>query len=133
MRRFIKEIALSIGINAFILRGLSSLNFGIQIQTNTAGQWLPELQTYLLLGLFFRIINCLLKQLLHLVTFPLKYLTFGIIGSIINIGVLYFFQRFINTNDGDQAEIILASDYLRSLILSVVITVAYAVLSKLLK
>ena len=133
MRRFIKEIALSIGINAFILRGLSSLNFGIQIQTHTAGQWLPELQTYLLLWVFFRIINCILKQLLHLVAFPLKYLTFGIIGSMINIGVLYFFQRFINTNYGDQAQIILASDYLRSLILSVVITIAYAVLSKLLK
>ena len=133
MRRFIKEIVLSIGINAFILRGLSSLNFGIQIQTHTAGQWLPELQTYLLLWVFFRIINCILKQLLHLVAFPLKYLTFGIIGSMINIGVLYFFQRFINTNYGDQAQIILASDYLRSLILSVVITIAYAVLSKLLK
>ena len=133
MRRFIKEIGLSIGINAFILRGLSSLNFGIQIQTHTAGQWLPELQTYLLLGVFFRIINCILKQLLHLVAFPLKYLTFGIIGSMINVGVLYFFQRFINTNYGDQAQIILASDYLRSLILSVVITIAYAVLSKLLK
>ena len=133
MRKFIKEIALSIGINAFILRGLSSLNFGIQIQTHTAGQWLPELQTYLLLGVFFRIINCILKQLLHLVAFPLKYLTFGIIGSMINIGVLYFFQRFINTNYGDQAQIILASDYLRSLILSIVITIAYAVLSKLLK
>ena len=133
MRRFIKEIVLSIGINAFILRGLSSLNFGIQIQTHTAGQWLPELQTYLLLWVFFRIINCILKQLLHLVAFPLKYLTFGIIGSMINIGVLYFFQRFINTNYGDQAQIILASDYLRSLILSIVITIAYAVLSKLLK
>lgn len=133
MRRFIKEIVLSIGINAFILRGLSSLNFGIQIQTHTAGQWLPELQTYLLLWVFFRIINCILKQLLHLVAFPLKYLTFGIIGSMINVGVLYFFQRFINTNYGDQAQIILASDYLRSLILSVVITIAYAVLSKLLK
>lgn len=133
MRRFIKEIGLSIGINAFILRGLSSLNFGIQIQTHTAGQWLPELQTYLLLWVFFRIINCILKQLLHLVAFPLKYLTFGIIGSMINVGVLYFFQRFINTNYGDQAQIILASDYLRSLILSIVITIAYAVLSKLLK
>ena len=133
MRRFIKEIVLSIGINAFILRGLSSLNFGIQIQTHTAGQWLPELQTYLLLWVFFRSINCILKQLLHLVAFPLKYLTFGIIGSMINVGVLYFFQRFINTNYGDQAQIILASDYLRSLILSVVITIAYAVLSKLLK
>ena len=133
MRRFSKEIVLSIGINAFILRGLSSLNFGIQIQTHTAGQWLPELQTYLLLWVFFRIINCILKQLLHLVAFPLKYLTFGIIGSMINVGVLYFFQRFINTNYGDQAQIILASDYLRSLILSVVITIAYAVLSKLLK
>jgi len=119
MRRFIKEIALSIGINAFLLRGLSSLNFWIQIQTHTAGEWLPELQNYLLLGLFFWIINCLLKQLLHLVTFPLKYLTFGIIGSIINVGVLYFFQRFINTNYWDQAEIILAADYLRTLILSV--------------
>ena len=52
---------------------------------------------------------------------------------MINVGVLYFFQRFINTNYGDQAQIILASDYLRSLILSVVITIAYAVLSKLLK
>lgn len=133
MRRFIKEIVLSIGINAFILRGLSSLNFGIQIQTHTVGQWLPELQTYLLLGVFFRIINCILKQLLHLVAFPLKYLTFGVIGSMINVGVLYFFQRFINTNYGDQAQIILASDYLRSLILSVVITIAYAILSKLLK
>ena len=133
MRRFIKEIVLSIGINAFILRGLSSLNFGIQIQTHTTGQWLPELQTYLLLWVFFRIINCILKQLLHLVAFPLKYLTFGIIGSMINVGVLYFFQRFINTNYGDQAQIILSSDYLRSLILSVVITIAYAVLSKLLK
>ena len=133
MRRFIKEIVLSIGINAFILRGLSSLNFGIQIQTHTTGQWLPELQTYLLLWVFFRIINCILKQLLHLVAFPLKYLTFGIIGSMIKVGVLYFFQRFINTNYGDQAQIILASDYLRSLILSVVITIAYAVLSKLLK
>ena len=133
MRRFIKEIVLSIGINAFILRGLSSLNFGIQIQTHTTGQWLPELQTYLLLWVFFRIINCILKQLLHLVAFPLKYLTFGIIGSMINVGVLYFFQRFINTNYGDQAQIILASDYLRSLILSIVITIAYAVLSKLLK
>ena len=133
MRRFIKEIVLSIGINAFILRGLSSLNFGIQIQTHTAGQWLPELQTYLLLWVFFRIINCILKQLLHLVAFPLKYLTFGIIGTMINVGVLYFFQRFINTNYGDQAQIILASDYLRSLILSIVITIAYAVLSKLLK
>ena len=133
MRRFIKEIVLSIGINAFLLRGLSSLNFWIQIQTHTAGEWLPELQTYLLLGLFFWIINCLLKQLLHLVTFPLKNLTFGIIGSIINVGVLYFFQRFINTNYWDQAEIILAADYLRTLILSVVITIAYAILSKLLK
>lgn len=133
MRRFIREIALSISINAFLLRALSSLNFGIQIQTHTAGQRLPELQTYLLLGLFFWIINCILKQILHIVSFPLKYLTFWLIGTVINIGVLYFFQRFINTNYGDQAIITLASDYLRNIILSFVITISYGVLIKLLR
>lgn len=133
MWRFIREVALSIGINTFLLWALSSLNFWINIEIKTAGQRLPELQTYLLLGLFFWIINCILKQILHFVSFPLKYLTFGLIATVINIGVLYFFQRFINTYYGDQAIITLASDYLRNIILSFVITISYWILIKLLR
>lgn len=133
MRRFIREIALSIAINAFLLWGLSEINFWISIRIHSDGQLFPMLQTYVLLGLFFWIINCILRQLLHFVSFPLKYLTFGLIGTLINIWVLYFFQWFINTNYWDQATIALASDYLRTLILSVVITAAYRILSKILK
>lgn len=128
MRRFLKELILSILINTLILRGLNYYHFGLIIDIHSGG-----LQTYLLLGTIFRIVNCILKSILHFVAIPLKMLTFGVVSILINIGVLYFFQRLINTNYADLATITLASEHLKIFILSIVITVIYTILSKLLK
>lgn len=66
-------------------------------------------------------------------TFPLKFLTFGLFSVVINVGVIYFFANLINTHYGDIATITLPAEWLKVLILSMVVSFAYALLSKILK
>ena len=128
MWKFIKDIVLSILINAGILYVLSSTRFWIII---TAKAELS--QVYLLLGGIFWIVNFGLKRLLHIISFPLKMLTLGIFGMMINVGVLYFFQWLINTRFTEFAQVELSPEWIKILILSCVISFAYALLSKILK
>lgn len=86
-----------------------------------------------MLGAIFWIVNFVLKKILHVVAFPLKLLTFGLISLVINIGVLYLFQWYVNTYYGDVATVVISPDYLKAFILSLVITFVYSLLSKLLK
>lgn len=128
MWKFIKDIVLSILINAGILYVLSSTRFWIIITAKT-----ELFQVYLLLGGIFWIVNFALKRLLHIISFPLKMLTLGIFGMVINVGVLYFFQWLINTRFTEFAQVELSSEWIKILILSCVISFAYALLSKILK
>jgi hypothetical protein len=86
-----------------------------------------------LLGGIFWIVNFGLKRLLHIISFPLKMLTLGIFGMVINVGVLYFFQWLINTRFTEFAQVELPPEWIKILILSCVISFAYALLSKILK
>lgn len=52
--------------------------------------------TFLFLAVLFFITNTLLKQLLKLVTFPLKYLTLGLSTLLLNIFVIYLFEYVVN-------------------------------------
>lgn len=146
MWRFIKEILLSIIINAVILRVLNYYKFGLSIVllagTTPGLQWVDQmmsggdlrgLRMYLILGTIFWIVNFLLRRILHIVSWPLKLFTFGIISIIINVGVLYLFQWIINTNYGDLVQVVISQDYVKAFVLSVVITAAYWLLSKILK
>ncbi len=128
MWKFIKDIVLSILINAGILYVLSSTRFWIIITAKT-----ELFQVYLLLGGIFWIVNFGLKRLLHIISFPLKMLTLGIFGMVINVGVLYFFQWLINTRFTEFAQVELSPEWIKILILSCVISFAYALLSKILK
>lgn len=128
MWKFIKDIVLSILINAGILYVLSSTRFWIIITAKT-----ELFQVYLLLGGIFWIVNFGLKRLLHIISFPLKMLTLGIFGMMINVGVLYFFQWLINTRFTEFAQVELSPEWIKILILSCVISFAYALLSKILK
>lgn len=128
MWRFIKEILLSILINTLILYGVSYYQFGMSIEVVSWG-----LKTFLLLGAIFWGVNFVLKNIVHIIAFPLKLLTFGFFSLVINLGMLYFFERLINTYYRDMAIIDISQDYLKALILSFVITLAYSLLSKLLK
>lgn len=128
MRKFIKDIVLSILINAGILYWLSFYNFGILIETQGS-----VIKSYLILGFLFWIVNFWLKKILHIVSFPLKFLTFGIFSIVINVGVIYFFANLINTYYGEIATITLPSEWIKVLFLSIIISFAYALLSKILK
>lgn len=128
MWKFIKDIVLSILINAGILYVLSSTRFWIIITAKT-----ELFQVYLLLGGIFWIVNFGLKRLLHIISFPLKMLTLGLFGMVINVGVLYFFQWLINTRFTEFAQVELSPEWIKILILSCVISFAYALLSKILK
>ena len=128
MRKFIKDIVLSILINAGILYWLSFYNFGILIETQGS-----VVKSYLILGFLFWIVNFWLKKILHIVSFPLKLLTFGLFSIVINVGVIYFFANFINTYYGEIATITLPSEWIKVLFLSIIISFAYALLSKILK
>ncbi len=131
MRKIVKDIILSVLINAGILYFVSSNKFGLVIESKA-----DIFQVFLLLGLVFWIVNFGIKRVLHIITFPLKFLTLGISSIVINVGVFYFFQWFINENCSQFARVQLPSGdlgWVRVLILSVIISTVYALLSKILK
>ncbi|MFC2495309.1 MAG: phage holin family protein [Candidatus Absconditicoccaceae bacterium] len=131
MWKIVKDIILSVLINAGILYFVSSNKFGLVIESKA-----DIFQVFLLLGLVFWIVNFGIKRVLHIITFPLKFLTLGISSIVINVGVFYFFQWFINENCSQFARVQLPSGdlgWVRVLILSVIISTVYALLSKILK
>ena len=131
MWKIVKDIILSVLINAGILYFVSSNKFGLVIDSKA-----DIFQVFLLLGLVFWIVNFGIKRVLHIITFPLKFLTLGISSIVINVGVFYFFQWFINENCSQFARVQLPSGdlgWVRVLILSVIISTVYALLSKILK
>ena len=129
MRKFLKDIILSILINAGILYALNYYQFWMSIETSTANQ----LEAYFILGFIFWIVNFWLKNIIRFISLPLRWLSFWLMSVLINIGILYFFEFYINANYSDIAKITLSEDWVRVLIISVVVSVAYSLLSKLLK
>lgn len=129
MRKFLKDIILSILINAGILYALNYYQFWMSIETSTANQ----LEAYFILGFIFWIVNFWLKNIIRFISLPLRWLSFWLMSVVINIGILYFFEFYINANYSDIAKITLSEDWVRVLIISVVVSVAYSLLSKLLK
>ena len=129
MRKFIKDILLSIIINALILFVLNYYSFWISIETTYENQ----IEAYLVLWFIFWIVNFWLKKIISIISFPLRWLSFWLISILINVWILYFFENFINTNYSDIARITLSWDWIKVLIVSVVVSLAYSLLSKLLK
>ena len=129
MRKFIKDILLSIIINALILFVLNYYSFWISIETTYENQ----IEAYLVLWFIFWIVNFWLKKIISIISFPLRWLSFWLISVLINVWILYFFENFINTNYSDIARITLSWDWIKVLIVSVVVSLAYSLLSKLLK
>ena len=129
MRKFIKDILLSIIINAIILYWLNYYQFWISIETT---YW-NAIEAYFILGFIFWIVNFWLKKIISLISFPLRRLSFWLISILINVWILYFFENLINTKYSDIATVTLSWDRIRVLIISVVVSIAYSLLSKILK
>ncbi len=130
MLRLFKDFARSIIINAVILWVLDYYQFGISIQL-ASSETIQIVTSFLVLGFIFWVFNFLIKKIFKVVTFPLRILTLGLISVLINVGILYAFARFVNHNF-PEFNIQLVGFY-QTLILSVTISLAYYLLSKILK
>lgn len=72
----------------------SSLGFWLAKELVPGVQILGNWQTLLWLGLALGLANFFLKPLLNLVTLPLKLLTFGLFGLIINLSLVWLVDVF---------------------------------------
>lgn len=69
------------GVSLKIILGQTSI-FGFQF----TAEW----QILLLIGIFLGLINFLIKPILNLITWPLKLLTFGLFGLLVNMALVEF-------------------------------------------
>jgi len=79
-------------------------NLILQIFSGILGFWLADQlidgvdvgiwKTFLLAGLILGLINVFIKPILKLVTLPLRILTLGLFGLVINLGVIWLVDRF---------------------------------------
>jgi len=81
-------------------------NFFLQIIAGLLSLWLScmfvpgiefhgKVKIFLLAGLALGILNFALKPILHFFFFPLKLLTFGLFGLVINMGLVYILTRYL--------------------------------------
>jgi putative membrane protein len=79
----------------------SMWNFFLQILAGILGLYLAaeflsgvefhgSIKTFLLAGVALGLLNFFIKPILNLFLFPLRLLTFGLIGLVINIGIVFF-------------------------------------------
>lgn len=83
----------------FLLQILAGM-FGVKL----AAEILPgvtfigPVRIFLLIGLAFGIINYAIKPVINFFLFPLKLLTFGLVGLVLNIGIVWFVAKVLFPN-----------------------------------
>jgi len=86
-----------IGFLFQILAGIFGVYLAAEFLPNVA--FIGTRQTLLLIGLVFGIMNYLIKPILNFFLTPLRLLTFGLIGLVINIGIVWFTANIIFPNN----------------------------------
>jgi uncharacterized membrane protein YvlD (DUF360 family) len=124
--RGFKHLVINIIINSIILfvtsQYIPDLGFTID-----GGE--QVLVSFVILGVVFWFLNKVVKKIIATVTFPLKYITFGLFNIALNIGVLYAFTYIVNNYlTGITVEL---GTLIQTAILSLVITLASFILKKI--
>ena len=57
-------------------------------------QFIGQRKIFLLAGLVLGILNFAIKPILHFFFFPLKLLTFGLFGLVINVGLVFVLTKY---------------------------------------
>jgi putative membrane protein len=90
MRRLIGNLV--VGILALYLASL--LVPGVEIQ----GNFETQIKTVFFAGIFLGLVNFFIKPIVNLITFPLRLITFGLFGLVVNMGMVWlvdiFFPQF---------------------------------------
>ncbi len=77
----------------------------------------------MLIALILTIINCFIKPIIKLVTFPINLFTFGLFNLVLNFAILYGVAYFIPQYSFENM--------LSAFISSVIIAIAYCILKKI--
>jgi len=86
MRRLIGNII--VGVLALYLASL--LVPGVEIQ----GTFENQIKTVLFAGVFLGLVNFFIKPIVNLITFPLRLITFGLFGLVVNMVMIWLVDIF---------------------------------------
>lgn len=129
MLRIITHLAGSIIANALILfvisTYISDLWFIVTTDAST-NIWVM----FTILWAVFWLFNGIIKQTIKILAMPFALVTFWLSSVVINVAIIYVFAYVINTSD-IWAQVVLGS-IIQTLIVSVVIAIAYFILKKIL-
>ncbi|RLC38119.1 MAG: phage holin family protein, partial [Candidatus Nealsonbacteria bacterium] len=86
MKRLIGNII--VGVLALYLASL--LVPGVEIQ----GTFENQIKTILFAGIFLGLVNFFIKPIINLITFPLRLITFGLFGLVVNMVMIWLVDIF---------------------------------------
>ena len=125
--KIIKQFVITIVINAVLLYVVA--NHIPELWFKISSVYQDTLIIFWALGVWFWIVNSLLKSILKALTLPIKYLTLGISWLIINVLLLYVFEQLVNYADvGIKVSLGTLS---QTFILSLIVTGVHLIVKKL--
>lgn len=124
--KIIKHFVITIIINAVLLYIIANHIPELWFKINSV--YKDTLVIFWALGVGFWIINSLLGTILKALTLPIKYVTLGISGLIINILLLYIFEQGINY--ADVGITVSLGSLTQTVILSLIVTVIHLIVKK---
>ncbi len=119
-----KSLLINVFINWAILYFVNKYDLWISIENTKYDLYL----TFLILWFIFWLFNFVFKNLLKILTLPLKIITFGLSSLVINVFVVYLFEYVVNNYD-IWISVTLGS-ILEVIILSFIITFFYILIKK---
>ncbi len=126
LRNFIVTIAVNGAVLWFIAYKVPELWFSVDFIYHPENVYI----IFGILGLVFWLINSVLKKILTILTLPIKRITLWIFSFVLNIAILYIFEQTINFLD--LWITVHLGDIIQTLILSVIISIIYFVIKKIL-
>jgi uncharacterized membrane protein YvlD (DUF360 family) len=125
--KIIKHFVVTIVLNAVLLYIIA--NHVPSLWFKVTSVYKDTLVIFWALGFGFRVINSLLGSILKTLTLPVKYLTLGISGLIINVLLLYVFEQGINY--ADIGIVVTLWTLSQTFVLSLIVTFVHLLIKKI--
>lgn len=102
MLKFLKNIIVSIlayGFILYIVNQYSAWWFWVRSWFLVESTQYNVVLTFIVLALFFWIVNNIVKMVLKALTIPLKYLTLWLFSLVLNMLMIYIFEYLVNNSN----------------------------------
>ncbi|MCX6824001.1 MAG: phage holin family protein [candidate division SR1 bacterium] len=123
----LKHLLVNIVVNGVVLYAIVNYipELGFKIQSIYKDTYI----IFGILGIVFWLINSVLKNILKILTLPVRLITLGLSSLLLNIIVLYIFEQTVNYLD--LGIIIQLGTLVQTLVLSVILSGIYFIIKKI--